>query len=129
MKMTGKPKILIVENETAAAMQMVFLLTYVGRDVAAVHTAEKGMELAQENKFDLIVLAAELPGVSGFNIASELKQRHLIRRTPIIFVAEKPCRENCRRAFELGAADFIEQPFGKEFASRPLFHVKQTIAA
>ena len=100
-------------------MLMVSLLTQAGFDVTAAHTGQKGFEIATENKFDLIALDVALPGIDGFEICSDLKQRHISHTTPIVFVSQHSSMENQQRAFELGAADFIEQPFDpKEFLSR-----------
>jgi DNA-binding response OmpR family regulator len=125
--MTDEPKILLVENDTPLAMMAVQALSRAGCDVVVVHTGKKGMELAQENKFDLIVLSADLPDTRGLDIASELKQRHLTRNIPIVFTSARATIEDQQRALdELGAADFIEKPFGEEFVPRLLSHVKQT---
>ena len=122
---TPKPRILIVENQTAAAMLMVSVLAQAGCDVTVANTGKKGIELASENKFDLVVLAADLPDVSGFSIVKELKQRHLSRRTPIIFVASQSSEEDRRRSLELGATDYIAKPFSaSDFTRRILSHVK-----
>jgi DNA-binding response OmpR family regulator len=124
--MKGKTKILIVEEDTPAAMMMVNLLTQAGCDVMVANTGGKGMELAQENKFDVIVLAVDLPDASGFEICGELKQRHLSRRTPIILIADGACNEGRQRAPELGVVDYIVKPFdAREFAARILSHVTQ----
>jgi DNA-binding response OmpR family regulator len=127
--MTDKPKFLLVENDTPLAMMVVNVLTLVGCDVEVAHTGKKGMELSRENKFSLIVLSMDLPDIRGFDLASELKQRHLSRRTPIIFVANQLREEDQRRSQKLGAVDYIAKPFGaEEFARRLLSHIKQSEA-
>ena len=108
--MNGVVKILVVENHTPAAMTMVFLLTQAGFDVTAAHNGADGLELAFENKFDVIVLSVDLPDINGFKICRELKQRHISYRTPIIFVSKAYRPGGQAQAFEFGAADFIEGP-------------------
>ena len=123
--MTGKLKILIIENDTPAAMMMVHVLSRAGCDALVVPTGKRGMELAQENKFDLIALNVDLPGISGFEICSELKQRHLSRHTPIIFISGRLCEEDRQHGLELGAVDYIIKPFdAADFVSRILAHSK-----
>ena len=126
MIMTNRARILIVENETPVAMMMVNALTRAGCEVLVAPTGKRGIELAQENKFNLIVLALDLTDISGFDIAGELKQRHQTRNTPIVFISDQAAIEDQQRALELGAADFIEKPFGEEFVSRLLSRIKQT---
>ena len=66
--MKNKAKILIVEDDTPLAMMMVHVLSRAGCDVQVASTGEKGLELAKENRFDLITLDIDLPRVSGLEI-------------------------------------------------------------
>jgi len=123
--MTGRPKILIVENDTPLAMMMVHVLSCAGCDVMVANTGKKGMELAQENEFNLIALDMDLPDFNSFEICSDLKQRHLTRNTPIVFVSGKPCMEERQRGLELGASDYITKPFDpSNFARQILANAK-----
>lgn len=122
--MKTKTKILIVEDETAVAMMMVSLLTRAGCDVSVAYTGEKGMALASEKKFDLITLDLDLSDINGFEICSELKQRHFSRHTPIVFVSDHATIEDQQHGLELGAADYITKPFdASDFVSRILSHI------
>jgi two-component system sensor histidine kinase ChiS len=122
---TPKAKILIVEDDTPVAMMMVHMLSRAGCDVLVVPTGKRGMELAQENKFDLIVLDVDLPDISGFEICSELKQRHLTRHIPIVFISKWFREKDRQRSLELGAVDYITKPFDvADFVSRILAHSK-----
>jgi DNA-binding response OmpR family regulator len=126
----GKAKILVVEDETPVAMMMVHVLSQAGCDVLVAHTGRKGMELAQENKFDLITLDVGLPDISGFEICHELKQRHHSRHTPIIFISGRLCEKDRERGLELGAVDYITKPFdGLEFAPKILSHITRRASA
>ena len=128
--MRKKKKILIVENGIPTAMMMVSLLTQAGFDVEAAAKGQKGMEIAQEQKFDLILLETILPDMSGFTICADLKQRHISYRTPVVFLSDQHGNEYRERALELGAADFIEKPFdGREFISRVLSHLEESTLA
>jgi two-component system catabolic regulation response regulator CreB len=121
-----KKKVLVVENGIPTAMMMVSLLTQAGFDVEATAKGRKGLEIAREQKFDLIILEARLPDISGLEICAEIKQRHISYRTPVIFLSA-PSGDECReQALELGAADFIEQPFdARDFISRVLSHLEE----
>jgi len=128
--MKKKKKILIVENGIPTAMMMVSLLTQAGFDVEAAAKGEKGLEIAQEQKFDLILLDTYLPDISSIKICADLKQRHISYRTPIIFLSDQHGEEYRERALELGAADFIEKPFeASGFVSRISSHLKKTATA
>jgi putative two-component system response regulator len=120
-----KARILIVEDDTPAAIMMVHVLSRASCDALVAHTGVRGIELAQENKFDLIVLKIDLLDISGFEICSELKQRHLSRHTPIVFISGQPCEKNRQHGLDLGAVDYITKPFeAADFVTRILSHVK-----
>lgn len=118
-------KILIVEDDTPLAMMMVHMLSHLGCDVQVASTGKRGLELAQQNKFDLITLDIDLPGISGLEICGELKQRHLTRHTPVVFVTGRLAEQDMQRGLEIGAVDYITKPFGVEFAPRLLSHVRR----
>ena len=123
----AKMKVLVIENEMPTAMMMVSLLTEIGCDAQVATKGKRGMEIAQKQKFDLILLDTHLPDISGFEICRELKQRHISYRTPIVFLSNQRGDEYRERALELGAADFIEKPFeARGFISRISSQLEET---
>ena len=63
--MTGKPKILIIEDDTPVAMMMVFLLARADCITEVATTGEKAMKLAETGNFDLITLDVDLPDANA----------------------------------------------------------------
>jgi cyclic di-GMP phosphodiesterase len=117
--MAEKPKILVVDDEIAVGAMLVYLLTQAGYEVEAAVSADKALRLAQAQTFDLITLDVDMPGVNGFQLFQKLKQMPPTAETPVVFVSGNATLENQQRAFELGAVDFIEKPFGaSEFVTR-----------
>jgi two-component system, OmpR family, alkaline phosphatase synthesis response regulator PhoP len=117
--MSEKTKVLVVDDEIAVGAMMVFLLTRAGFDVEAATNTEKALRLAQSQKFNLITLDVDMPGVNGFQLLQQLRQIPQQAKTKIVFVSGNSTIENQQHAFELGAADFIEKPFGaSEFVAR-----------
>lgn len=122
--MNDKVKVLIVEDEPRLMMCMIMVLTMVGCDVEEAHTAKLALEKAAEIKFDLITLDIGLPDADGFSLCRELKQRHISRCTPIVFISASTCEEDRKQSFDLGAVDYIEKPFkANSLVSRLLVHV------
>lgn len=123
--MREKTRILIVEDDTPLAMLMITVLMRVGFEVEAAHSGKKALELATEHKFDLITLDIGLPDVSGFEICSELKQRHISRHTPIIFISAQSGESNAAEGKKRGAVDYITKPFDvTDFIYRVISHAK-----
>ena len=125
MIMTDKIKILVVDDQMAVALMMVFLLERAGCDAQPALNAEKALRLAQTGTFDLITLDVDMPGINGFELFLRLKQIPHLAETPIVFVSGNSTIENQQRGLDLGATDFIEKPFDSlEFVSRILSHIK-----
>jgi DNA-binding response OmpR family regulator len=123
--MSTKPKILIVEDEIPLALLMVDALSRVGCDVEIATTGKKGMELAKEMPFDLITLDIGLPDACGFDLCTELKERHISRHTPVVFISAKPCEADLREGMKRGAVDYITKPFDvTDFIYRVISHTK-----
>ena len=128
--MTSKAKILVVEDEPAIAGLMTFLLTREGYDVQTVFAGGAGMELAITRQFDLILLDVELPGINGFDLCQELKQRWISRHTPIVLLSGNDLEERRLKAMELGAVGFIAKPFiTADFLERVAFYRKRNPAS
>ena len=125
MKITVKPKILIVENQPEDLTMMILLLERAGFCVFGARTGMDGIGLSQKDEFDLVILDADLPGKGSFEICAWLKQDFRFNRTPIIFISSCWNDENRRCALELGAADCIDKPFDVlVFVQRILYHLK-----
>jgi len=122
--MSEKKTILVVEDEPAVASLMTFLLARVGYEVENAFNGAKGLELGTTRRFNLILLDVDLPGINGFEICRELKQRWICHHTPIVFLSGNALEERRTKAMELGAADFIAKPFiVDDFLERVALHV------
>jgi two-component system, OmpR family, alkaline phosphatase synthesis response regulator PhoP len=102
-------RILIVEDEQHLADGVRFNLEAEGYSVAVADTGEAGLEAARSSAFDLIVLDVMLPGIGGFEVASELRgSGHLM---PILMLTARSRPEDVLNGFEAGADDYLPKPF------------------
>lgn len=129
--MSSKVKILVVDDEMPVATMMAFLLTQAGCEVKTASNVEKALHLVQADRFDLVTLDVDMPGGNGFELFQRLKKIPHLAETPMVFISGGTTIENQQYALdELGAADFIEKPFGAlDFVSRILALVKETASA
>ena len=128
--MSDKLKILVVDDQIAVTMMMVFLLTRAGCQAEAALNAEQALQRAETESFDLITLDIGMPGLDGFTLFRRFKEIPRFRETPVIFVTGQATTEDRQRALEMGAADFIEKPFdAKVFVSRVLSLLEETATA
>jgi DNA-binding response OmpR family regulator len=76
-------------------------------EVAVAEDGEKGLEMAQTTKPEVVLLDLMLPKLDGFSILKELKSAPDTKEIPIFVVTSFGMDENVRRAYELGAYDVI----------------------
>lgn len=116
-------KILIIEDEMhIAELERDYLeVNGYACDIAA--TGEAGLKLAKENHYDLIILDLMLPGVNGFDICRQLRERLDI---PILMVTARKEDIDKIRGFDRGADDYIEKPFNpSELVARVKAHLSR----
>ena len=97
--------ILIVEDDRHISELIKRNLTLVGHTCTCCFDGLSGLEVLQEQTFDLILLDVMLPGVSGFDFVTK------VSGTPIIFVTAKGELEDRLKGLTLGAEDYIVKPF------------------
>lgn len=109
-KMDPKTLLVIEDDETMrSALKRIFEM-----DGFIVKMAADGMELSgilDDTSPDLILMDIGLPWLNGFELAQMLKEHKDLKKIPLIFVSGKTSDDDIKRAFEIGADDFIKKPF------------------
>jgi diguanylate cyclase (GGDEF)-like protein len=102
--------ILLVDDDPGAIQLLARILEGAGPLRFATGGAD-ALRLAVAAAPDLILLDAEMPGLSGFEVCAALKAEPALADVPVIFVTShaEPAFEVA--GFELGAADFIAKPY------------------
>src|SRR5215468_861376 len=86
-----------------------------GYELVDAASSEAALRELLKRDFCLVLLDAFLPGMDGFEIARMMKEREKTRDVPIIFLtAAGPDEELLRRAYEVGAADYLIKPISPE---------------
>ena len=101
--------ILLVDDDPGSIRLMATILSDTGNLTFAVN-GEDALRLARESIPDLILLDAEMPGMSGFLVCEALKADRDLAHVPVIFVTSHREPSFEVSGFELGAADFIAKP-------------------
>jgi PleD family two-component response regulator len=68
-------------------------------------------DLLAENRFDLIFLDVGMPGMSGFELCTRLRQLPAHKKTPVVFVTSLNDFESRASSTMSGGNDFIAKPF------------------
>ena len=115
-------RILIVEDEETIADLERDYLELSGFEVEVANDGgDGGFEKALTDQFDLVILDLMLPGVDGFEICREVRQK---KNTPIIMVSAKKDDIDKIRGLGLGADDYMTKPFSpSELVARVKAHL------
>ncbi len=104
-------RILVVEDEKHLAEGLRFNLEAEGYRVEVVETGEAALELllAPEPAFDIVVLDVMLPGKSGFDVVSEMRQAGQF--VPTLILTARGHSDDVLEGFAAGADDYLTKPF------------------
>jgi DNA-binding response OmpR family regulator len=104
------PRILIVEDERHLADGLRFNLEAESHIAEVVDTGEAALaRLGEEPPFDAVVLDVMLPGIDGFAVATELRQRGQF--VPVLMLTARGAPQDVLRGFAAGADDYLAKPF------------------
>jgi two-component system phosphate regulon response regulator PhoB len=110
--MTGmKPKVLIVEDETAVVTLLRYNLEHQGFEVDAVADGEEALVAVDENPPDLVLLDWMLPQLSGIEVCRQLRRRPATKQIPIIMLTARGEEADTVRGLDSGADDYVTKPF------------------
>lgn len=107
--MTIKPKLLIIEDETAILRGLTDLFIFHGFDVIGEQDGKEGLNKALTGKFDCILLDVMLPSMDGFSVCNAIRKAS--REQSIIMLTAKSSEEDIINGLTLGADDYIAKPF------------------
>lgn len=113
------PKILVVEDEKNILELVRFNLEREGFQVITTPDGACGLDMAREEKPDLIILDVMLPGMNGLEVCRELQQDTATRYIPVIILSARAEELDRVLGLEMGADDYIIKPFSpRELVAR-----------
>ena len=116
-------KILIVEDDVMIAELEKDYLEANDYEVALAFDGVQGVEMAQEDSFDLILLDVMLPKLNGFEVCKEIRKTSDI---PILIVSTKGEDADKIKGLGIGADDYIVKPFSpSELVARVTAHLSR----
>ena len=102
-------RILVVDGDTGVRARIAKHARMEGYDVTEAGDGETALSLSrQQNAFDLMVLAVNLPGMDGFTV---LKAVRTFSAIPVLILSSKNTAEDRIHGLELGADDYMTKPF------------------
>jgi len=106
---TGRPRVLVVEDEQKVARALKEGLEGDGYDVVAEHTGEGAFFRLNTERFDVILLDVMLPGRDGLQVLSTLRGQGV--ETPVLVLTARDALEDRVAGLDSGADDYLVKPF------------------
>jgi CheY-like chemotaxis protein len=106
---------ILVIDDTPTNLEVLYQnLDQAGYDVLVEMDGTQGIEQAQVNSPDLILLDIMMPGIDGFETCHQLKNNPTTQDIPIIFMTALSDTVDKVKGLQLGAVDYITKPFQRE---------------
>jgi CheY-like chemotaxis protein len=109
--MTKKSILLIDDEETIQEVVQVGIEIESGWQVAIASSGLEGIDLAQTQQPDVILLDVMMPEMDGIDTLSRLKHNQKTSAIPVIFLTAKAQAEEKSQFKSLGVVDVITKPF------------------
>lgn len=123
MQPNCRQSVLIVDD---SALNRSVLSEMLGRqfDTAEAASGEECLRLLEQNPtgISIVLLDIHMTGIDGFAVLEAMNQRHMLESTPVIMISTEDTVDSVRRAFDLGASDYISRPFDAKVVYQRVFN-------
>jgi pilus assembly protein CpaE len=103
-------KILIIDDDVDTLKLVGLMLQKQSYQIVAANNGMQGLEKAENENPDLIVLDVMMPGMDGYEVAKRLRSNPLTANTPILIFTAKTQLDDKVTGFEAGADDYLTKP-------------------
>ena len=105
------PNILVVDDEAISRRAITYALDKAKLKCVNMEDPQVAYNLLLANKFDLIFLDVDMPGMNGFELCARLRELPSHKKTPVIFVTALTDLESRANSMISGGSDYIAKPF------------------
>ncbi len=103
-------RVLVIEDNEKNMYLMTFLLEKMGHRVLQAVTGEEGVETAEREVPDLVLMDIQLPGIDGFEATRRIRASVAAREVPIVAVTSFAMTGDRERLLAAGCNGYIEKP-------------------
>jgi DNA-binding response OmpR family regulator len=104
-------RVLVIDDEAPIRLLCRVNLEAEGMDVVEASDGPSGLEAAQREEPDLILLDVMMPGLDGWQVAEKLLEDERTDAIPIIFLTARAEFRDRARGLDLGGVDYVTKPF------------------
>lgn len=110
--MSERARILLVDDRAENLLALEAILSSLNQTLVRASSGEEALRALLKDEFALILLDVQMPGMDGFETATQIKARSRTKDIPIIFLTAVDTEEhNAYRGYAAGGADYITKPF------------------
>lgn len=107
--------ILLVDDRPGNLLALEAALGSLGQNLVKANSGEEALRRLLRMDFAVILLDVQMPGISGFDLAADIRRRPSLRGIPMIFLtAINKTEAHVAKGYELGAVDYIFKPLVPE---------------
>ena len=103
-------RILVIEDDPDALRLIEYTLKQEGYQTLSAIDGLEGIQKAQDESPDLIILDVMLPGLDGYDVCNELRRKPETYIVPILMISAKARQEDRNIGLKLGADDYVAKP-------------------
>lgn len=107
-------RILVVDDEPDITGLVAYHLARAGYRVSTAASGAEAIRSAMEERPDVVILDLMLPGVSGYDVLADLRQRPETKDAGVILLTARREEEDRIRGLSLGADDYLTKPFSPQ---------------
>jgi DNA-binding response OmpR family regulator len=118
----SKKRVLVVEDDEGirSMLQKMLAKDYT---VVVAQDGQQGLLLAQKAKPDLLLLDVALPGIDGFDLATQIREEPNLKDVPLIFLTARDTPADTIKGIQAGAKHYITKPFKMSDVLKKLEHI------
>lgn len=117
-------KILIVDDNYENLQVLGIYLQEIGYDIEFATSGKAALDWLENDEFDLVLLDINMPGMSGFEVCTKMRNNTKFNNIPIIFLSAENQRESILKGLSIGGQDYVTKPFDtRELSVRVKTHI------
>jgi len=103
-------KILVIEDDPNALRFIEYTLEQEGYQVSSAKDGLEGIKKVQDKHPDLIILDIMLPGLDGYEVCRQLRQKPETSLLPILMLSAKARQDDRNIGLKMGADEYLTKP-------------------
>jgi two-component system phosphate regulon response regulator PhoB len=108
---TSNARVLLVDDDRDIREVVGAMLDAVGLSVETATSAEEALERIRQERYDMLVLDWNLPGMTGIELCRVIRREQALMGLPVLFLTAHASSKDIVEAFASGADDYVVKPF------------------